>query len=137
MDVFFWRPTTPTPLRNVTHFFRLYEAHEALLILLAIRLSVVYKRIKVHLGQGQNLIVSIQIYLKYKYCTLTKMLDFVYLVSMISKYQKYFKLSRFFTFFTEKRHRRQPPPPTLISLPTFRRRPFPRNVVFRSCHFRW
>ena len=128
-------PPPPPPLRNVTHFFRLYEVHEALLILQAIRLSVVYKRVKVHLGQGQNLIVSIQIYLKYKYTyenagfCLPCIDDF-----KISK--KIYKLSKFFTFFTEKRHRRHPPP-TSISLPTFRRRPFPRNVVFRSCHFRW
>ena len=33
----------------------------------ALRLSAVYKSIKVHLGQGQGLIMSIQIYFKYKY----------------------------------------------------------------------
>ena len=53
MDVFLEKPPPPAP--------------EALLILQALRLSVVYKRIKVHLGQGQDLIVSIKIYLKYKY----------------------------------------------------------------------
>ena len=42
MDVFL---ETPPPIRNVTHFFRLCEASEALLILQALRLSVVYKRI--------------------------------------------------------------------------------------------
>ena len=48
----FWKAPHPPPLRNVMQ---------------ALRLSVVYKRIKVHLGQGQDLIVSIKIYLKYKY----------------------------------------------------------------------
>ena len=108
---FFWRPTTPTPLRNVTHFFRLYEAHEALLILQAIRLSVVYKRIKVHLGQGQNLIVSIQIYLKYKY-TYENAGFCVRCIDDFKISKKFYKLSKFFTFFTEKRHSRHPPPPT-------------------------
>ena len=68
----------PPPFRNVTHFFRLCEAPEALLILQALRLSVVHKRMKVHLRQGQDLIVSIKIYLNTN--TLTKVLDFVYFV---------------------------------------------------------
>ena len=65
MDVFL--RIHPIPLRNVTHFFRVCEAPEALLILQALRLSVVYERIKVHLGQAQDLIVSIKIYLEYNY----------------------------------------------------------------------
>ena len=108
---FFWRPPNPSLLRNVTLFFRLCETPEALLILQALRLmSVVHKRIKVHLGQGQNLIVSIKIYLKYKYtdenagfCVLC--IDDFKILKNLSK------LSKFFTFFTEKRHRRNSPPP--------------------------
>ena len=49
----------PFPLRNVTHFFRLF-------MLQALGLSVVYKSINVHLGQSQEL-MSIEIYLKCKY----------------------------------------------------------------------
>ena len=67
-----------------------------------------YKRIKVHLGQGQDLIVSIEIYLKYKYtyenagfCVLS-FDDFKIL-------KKFYKPLKFSTFFTEKRHRCQPP----------------------------
>ena len=63
---FFWRPPPPR-LRNVTYFSRLCEAHEALLILQTLKLSVAYKRTKVHLGQGQDLTMSIKICLKYKY----------------------------------------------------------------------
>ena len=58
MDAFLETPTT---------FFDSVEALEALVILQTLRLSVVYKSIHVHLGQGQDLIVSIQMYLKYKY----------------------------------------------------------------------
>ena len=64
---FFLRPPTPPPLRNVTHFFDSAEAPEAMLILQALRLSVVHKGIKVNLGQGQDLIMSIKIYLKKGY----------------------------------------------------------------------
>ena len=48
----FGDPPHPHPLRNVTHFFRLF-------ILQALRLSVEYK--------NQDLILSIHIYLKCKY----------------------------------------------------------------------
>ena len=54
---FFRRP--PPPLGTA-------EASGALFIMQALRLSAVYKSIKVHLGQGQNLIISIQIYFQYK-----------------------------------------------------------------------
>ena len=40
---------------------------EALFILQALRLSVVYKSVNVHLGQDQDRIISVQIYLKHKY----------------------------------------------------------------------
>ena len=39
----------------------------ALFILQPLRLSVVYEGAKEHLGQSQDLIISIHIYLKYKY----------------------------------------------------------------------
>ena len=44
----------PPPLRNVTHFFDSAEASEALFIVQVLRLSAVYKSIKVHLRQGQD-----------------------------------------------------------------------------------
>ena len=59
-------------------FFNSAEAPEALFIMQALKFSAVYKSIKVHLGQGQDLIMSIQIY--FEYITLTKMLDFVHFV---------------------------------------------------------
>ena len=37
------------------------------MILRVLRLSVVYESINIHLGESQDLIMSIQIYLKYKY----------------------------------------------------------------------
>ena len=67
MDFFLETPPPPPPLRNVTHFFDSAEAPEAMLILQALRLSVVHKGIKVNLGQGQDLIMSIKIYLKKGY----------------------------------------------------------------------
>ena len=58
----------PPSLRNVTHFFFDFaEAPAALFTLQSLRLSVLYKSVKVHLGQSQELIMSIHIYLKYKY----------------------------------------------------------------------
>ena len=48
-----------TPLEPSRTFFDNAEAPGALFI--------VYKSIKVHLGQDQDLIMSIQIYFKYKY----------------------------------------------------------------------
>ena len=55
--------THPPPLLgDVTHFFfNSVKASEALLILQALKLSVVYKSINVHLGQSQDLIMSIKI----------------------------------------------------------------------------
>ena len=67
-------PPPPAPLQTSRTFFRLSKAPEALFIAQALRLSVVYNSInliKVHLGPDkstrQDLIMSIQIYLKYKY----------------------------------------------------------------------
>ena len=60
-------PTPPPPFETSRTFFSSAEAPEALFILQALRLSVVYKSMNVHLGQGQDLIMSIQIYLKYEY----------------------------------------------------------------------
>ena len=61
MDVLLETPhLNPPPLRNVTHFFSIF-------ILQVLRLSVVYKSMKVHLGQSQELIMSMEIYLKCKY----------------------------------------------------------------------
>ena len=66
MDAFLETPPPP-PLQTSCTFFDYVEAPEALLILQALGLSVVYKSIKVHLGQGQDLIMSRKVYLKYKY----------------------------------------------------------------------
>ena len=90
------------PLRNVTHFFRLF-------ILQALRLSVVYKSIIVLLEQSTELIMSISIYLKCKYTY--ENAGFCILCIDDMKILKIFvKLSKFSTVFTEIRHRRQPPP---------------------------
>ena len=86
MEVFLGHPSPPLPsLETSRTFFDSAETPEAFFILHALRLSVVYKIINVHLGQGQDLIMSIQIYFKYKY-TYEKVLDFVYFVQMTSKY---------------------------------------------------
>ena len=66
MDVFLGTPFTP-PLETLRTFFNSAEAPEALFILQALGLSVVYKSTNIHLGQGQDLIMNIQIFLKYEY----------------------------------------------------------------------
>ena len=63
---FFWR-LPPPPLETSRTFFDTIEAPEALFIVQALRLSAGYKSIEVHLGQGQNLKMGIQISFKYKY----------------------------------------------------------------------
>ena len=102
-------PTNAPFLKRHALFSALAEAPEALFILQALRLSVVYKSINVHLGQGQDLIMSIQIYLKYKYTNENA----VFCILCIDD----FKILKIFQncrnsprFFTEKRHRRQLPP---------------------------
>ena len=108
MDVFLGTP--PPPLETSRTFFDSAEAPEALFILQALGLSVVYKSINIHLGQDQDLIMSIQIYLKYKYTY--ENAGFCILSIDDFKILKIFnKLSKFSTIFTEKRHRHQPPPP--------------------------
>ena len=64
---FFWGHAPPPPSETSRTFFDSAEASEALFIVRALRLSAVYKSINVHLRQGQDLIMSIQIYFKYKY----------------------------------------------------------------------
>ena len=54
-----YSPPTPPPLETSRTF--------SIFILQVLRLSVVYKSIKAHLGQSQKLIMSIHIYLKCKY----------------------------------------------------------------------
>ena len=61
MDAFLVTPHT-LPLEMSRTFFDSVEAPEALLILQALRLSVVYKSIRVHLEQGQDLAMSIKVY---------------------------------------------------------------------------
>ena len=108
-------PTTPPLLFETSRtFFSCAKAPEALFILQALRLSVVYKSINVHLGQGQDLIMSTQIYLKYKYTNENA----IFCILCIDD----FKILKIFQncrnsprFFTEKRHKRQlPRPPTSI-----------------------
>ena len=70
---------TPSPLETSHTFFDSAEAPKALFIVQALRLSAVYKSIKVHLGQGQDLIMTTQIH-TLNINTLTKMLDFVYFI---------------------------------------------------------
>ena len=60
-------PPPHPPLETSRTFFDTTEAPAALFIVQALRLSAVYKSIKVHLRQGQDQIMSIQIYFKYKY----------------------------------------------------------------------
>ena len=108
MDVFLETPHPP--LRNVTHFFRLCETHEALLILQALRLSVVYKRIKVHFGQGQDLIVSIEIYLKRKY-TYENAGFCVLIIDDFKILKKFYKLLKFPRFSLRNVTGANPPPP--------------------------
>ena len=104
---FFWRPPT---LLHKRYFFDSAEAPEALLILQALRLNAVHKRIKVHLRQDQDLIVSIKIYLKYKY-TYGNAGFCVLCIDDFKILKNFKKLSKFFTFSTERRDRRQPLPP--------------------------
>ena len=56
-----------SPLETSRTFFDSAEASEALSILQDEELSVVYKSIYIHLGQTQDRIMSIKIYLKYDY----------------------------------------------------------------------
>ena len=94
------------PLEASRTFFDTVEAPEALFILQALRLSAVYERIKVHLGQGQDLIM--QIYFKYKYTY--ENAGFCILCIDEFKILKFSnKLSKFSMIFTEKRH---PPTPS-------------------------
>ena len=97
--VFFWRP--PLLGENVTHFFRLF-------ILQALRLSVVYKGIKVHLKQSQELIMSIYMYFKCKYTYENAGLG-ILCADNFKILKIFIKLSKFSMIFTEKHHRRQPP----------------------------
>ena len=84
MDVLLETP--PPPLLETSRtFFDFPEARVALFILQPLRLSVVYEGVKEHLGQSQDLIISIHIYLKYKY-TYENAGYFLHFVMMISKY---------------------------------------------------
>ena len=85
MDVFLGTPyqPPPPPFEMSRTFFCSAEVPEALFILQALRLSVVYKSINVHLGQGQDItkFVHYKVNRNAKNInTITKMLDFVYLV---------------------------------------------------------
>ena len=114
MDVF---PTPPHPsLETSRTSFNSVKASEALLILHALKLSVVYESINVHLGQSQDLIMSIKIYLKYKYTY--KNTGFCILCIDDFKILKFFnKLSKFSTNFYRKTS--QPPTPTPTVYVTF------------------
>ena len=108
MDVLLETP--PPPLETSRTFFDFAETPVALFILQALRLSVVYESIKVHLGQSQDLIMSIHIYLKYKYTY--KNAGFCIFCTEDFKILKFLANYRIFLrFFTEKRHRRQTPTP--------------------------
>ena len=99
MDVFLETPTPPPPLET---------SHD--LYLAGLRLSVVYKSIKVHLGQSQELIMSIEIYLKCKYTY--ENAGFCILCIDDFKILKIFiKLSKFFAIFHQETSQAPTPPP--------------------------
>ena len=101
---FFWRP--PSSSLGMSRTF----LDSARPLRHYLRLSAVYKSINVHLGQGQDLIMSIQIHLKYK-CTY-KNAGFCILCTDEFKILKFSnRLSKFSMMFTKKRHRHQPSPP--------------------------
>ena len=52
---------TPPPLETSRTFFDFAEAPVALFTLQSLRLSVVYESVNVHLGQSQDLIMSIYV----------------------------------------------------------------------------
>ena len=106
---FFWRPP-PLPLETSRTFFDSAEAPKALFIVKALRLSAVYKSIKVHLEQGQDLIMSTQIYFKYKYTY--KNAGFCILCIDEFKYQNFRTDYRNFLIFIEKVTGANSPHPT-------------------------
>ena len=109
MDVLLETPP-PHSLETSRTFFDTAETPEALFFLQAQGLSDVNESLKVHLGQGQDLIISIQIYLKCKHTY--ENAGFCILPLMITKYYKFSTDYRNFPrFLTEKLHRCQPPPP--------------------------
>ena len=112
MDVSLKNPPPP-PLETSRTFFDSIEVPEASLILQALRLSVVYKSINVHLGQGQDLIMSIKIYLKYNnqnvgFCILC--IDDFKIVKILNK------LSKFSTIFCRETSQAPTPPPNNVHM---------------------
>ena len=78
-----------------------YKRHALfrLFIVQSLRLSIVYKSInKVHLGQSQDLIMSIHIYLKYKY-TYENAEFFILCIDDFEILKIFIKLSKFSTIF--------------------------------------
>ena len=105
MDVLLEIP--PPPLETSRTFFDTVEAPEALFIVQALRLSAVYKSLKIHLGKRHDLKMSIQIYYKYKYTYANA----GFCIPCIDEFKilKFSnRLSKISMIFTEKRHRRQP-----------------------------
>ena len=108
----YWRGK-PTVLLTSVHRDPDLRTNESSIVK-SLRLSAVYKSINVHLGQGQDLIMSIQIYFKHKYTY--ENAGFCILCIDEFKTLKFSnRLSKFSVIFTAKHHRRQPPhPPTFI-----------------------
>ena len=103
-------PPPPSPLERSRAFLDSAGGPEVLFIVQALRLSAVYKSIKIHLGQSQDLIMSIQIHFKYKYTY--ENVGFCILCIDEFKILKFSnRLLKFFTIFAEKRHRRLLLPP--------------------------
>ena len=75
-------------------------------------MSVVHKRIKVHLGQGQNLIVSIKIYLKYKYTYENAGFCVLCTDDLIQNIKKFEQIIEIFHVFHRETSQAQLPPPT-------------------------
>ena len=99
---------TPHPPLETSHTFLISaEASEALFIVQALRLSAVYKST---LGARPGLIISIQIYFKYKY-TYENAGVCILCIDEFKILQFSNRLSKFSMIFIEKRHRCQPPTP--------------------------
>ena len=77
-------------------------------------MSDVFKSLKVHLGQGQNLIMTIQIHLKYKF-TYENAGFCIFCIDDFKILKIFNKLSKFSTIFHRETSQAPiPPPPTSI-----------------------
>ena len=103
MDVLLETPNPPS------------ETSRTWLFILQAWLSVVYKSIKVHLGQSQELIMSVHIYWKFKYTYKNAGLC-ILCIDDFKILKMFIKLSKFSTIFHRETSQAPtpPPPPTSI-----------------------